>query len=489
MDGGNNVNEPDDEESFSYRAEVVHFLEDDGTEFIVGPGIFHSCEPSLVLDDGSKLTVENDIKVISNEVESLICSTERLSSYNEDTSEEQEVTLVSFNHLPREVILNIFSFFSVVELNLHVIPVCKRWYDIGHDPSLWKELDFSRLNEIPSTSLCRIIFRASSLKKLNLMGRLDLTTAEVAVFSQYIPLLESLNIGFCSGVNKTVIEYFLRNCPRLTKLNTEGCMSVDDGAAASMVRGKNLQEFNFSHCCITDESIVLLATRMNRIVSLNIDGISWISDSAVITLVDNQLNNLRELMLDGADLTDKSIHNIARCAKLNKLQISFCEGLTDQALKYIQTLQHLTHLKMRKGLYFSTDGLLSLFTCKSMSNLVELDFSENTQFVDDCVIQLTKCCGPKLQYLALSWCWDISDPGIISIVDHCRNLKVLDIIGLHKITGTYFIRIPEEMPKLRLLNLQQCNKIIDELIEDVIRKKPDLRVFNYYGEQFVHEKG
>lgn len=32
-------------------------------------------------------------------------------------------------------------------------------------------------------------------------------------------------------------------------------------------------------------------------------------------------------------------------------------------------------------------------------------------------------------------------------------------------------------------------QIIDELIEDVIRKKPDLRVFNYYGEQFVHEKG
>lgn len=67
MDDGN---EHDEEESFSYRAEVVHFLEDDGTEFIVGPGIFRTCEPSLALDDGSKLTVENDIKVISNEVES-----------------------------------------------------------------------------------------------------------------------------------------------------------------------------------------------------------------------------------------------------------------------------------------------------------------------------------------------------------------------------------------------------------------------------------
>lgn len=65
----------------------------------------------------------------------------------------------------------------------------------------------------------------------------------------------------------------------------------------------------------------------------------YIFVSAVITLVDQQLNNLQELMLDGADLTDKSIHHIARCAKLNKLQISFCEGLTDQALKYIQVIR------------------------------------------------------------------------------------------------------------------------------------------------------
>lgn len=40
-----------------------------------------------------------------------------------------------------------------------------------------------------------------------------------------------------------------------------------------------------------------------------------------------------------------------------------------------------------------------------------------------------------------------------------------------------------------LKNAHNCFfQIIDELIEDVIRKKPDLRVFNYYGEQFVHEK-
>lgn len=52
-------------------------------------------------------------------------------------------------------------------------------------------------------------------------------------------MLEFFNIGFCSGVNKIVIEYFLRNCLRLIKLNIEGCMFVDDGVVVSMVKGEN----------------------------------------------------------------------------------------------------------------------------------------------------------------------------------------------------------------------------------------------------------
>jgi hypothetical protein len=32
-------------------------------------------------------------------------------------------------------------------------------------------------------------------------------------------------------------------------------------------------------------------------------------------------------------------------------------------------------------------------------------------------------------------------------------------------------------------------QIVDELIEDVVRKKPDLKVFDYYGQLFVHVRG
>ena len=266
----------DDDASFLVRREVVHFLEDDGLEFIVGPRVFQTCVSTSTMDDGSKLAEENDIQVIAQEVETSISNTEKLSHYNEDRNNEQGE--ISFNSLPREIILNIFQYFSVVELCLYVTPVCKQWYEIGHDPGLWKELDFSKVNELPSTSLCRIMSQAKSLKKLNLKGRLHVSTAEVAVFSQCIPLLESLNMGFCNDVNETVIDYFMRNCPRLTSLNVEGCVTVNDKAMAPLLRGRNLQEINFSHCSVSDDSIIRLASGIKQIVSINIDGISWISD-------------------------------------------------------------------------------------------------------------------------------------------------------------------------------------------------------------------
>jgi hypothetical protein len=280
MDESGGSNSPEERESFSFGSEVVHFLDDDGIDynFIVGPGVYQNCGTSSSLDDGSKVIEKNDIKVISDEVENLISNTEKLSSSHGATSNAEDVNTNNFSALPKEIILNIFSYFSTEELSLCVAPVCKRWYEIGHDPSLWKELDFSRHCELPSSKLCRAICRATSLRRLNLMGRVDLSTAEVAVFSQYIPLLESVNLGFCKGVNRTVIEYFVRNCPRLVDLNVEGCHLVDDNVTAALPRGEKLEKFNFSHCNLTDSSIILLSSAIRNIVSLNIDGISWISD-------------------------------------------------------------------------------------------------------------------------------------------------------------------------------------------------------------------
>lgn len=143
-------------------------------------------------------------------------------------------------------------------------------------------------------------------------------------------------------------------------------------------------------------------------------------------------------------------------------------------------------LKLRKGMEFSPLALYNLFLSPNFTHLHTLELSECTKFLDDGVAQMAKCCGSSLHTLALSWCWNITDIGLISIMDHCGNLESLDLVGIDKIKGECLDRIPEEMIRLVYLDLRQCNKIIDELIVDVIRRKPNLKVLNYYGEEFVY---
>jgi len=33
-------------------------------------------------------------------------------------------------------------------------------------------------------------------------------------------------------------------------------------------------------------------------------------------------------------------------------------------------------------------------------------------------------CGANLRHLALSWCWDVTEAGLCSIVDNCRYASV-----------------------------------------------------------------
>lgn len=40
-------------------------------------------------------------------------------------------------------------------------------------------------------------------------------------------------------------------------------------------------------------------------------------------------------------------------------------------------------------------------------------------------------------------------------------MENLDLLGIDKIRGDCLDRVPEEMPKLKYLDLRQCNKVIN----------------------------
>lgn len=392
-----------------------------------------------------------------------------------------------FSCLPDELIVKIFSYLSTEELCLNAAKVCRKWREISHDHSLWKMLDFSSNPHLSSLNLLWVIRRAPLLHKLVLRGRSHITRAEVAIITESCPVLQDIDFGFCDNLDHLMIQTLYELCPNLHKINVEGCEKVDRKCLKYLARCKKLTHLNFSHCIlIDDDGIVFLAKGLPKIISINLDGINFLTDRAVLGLVETQQEHLEEVELDGAEISDAGILELSGCRHLRHLGLSFCECLTDTSLNHLKELKNLESLRLRKGSDFTTDGLSRYFREASLSRLQYLNLSECTNIRDDVVLDMVQVCGKQLRELSLSWCWFITDRGLISIVDHCCNLETLDLLGIDKVKGECLARIPEEMPKLKFLDLRQCNQIVDNLIMDMVRQKPDLKVYNYYGEEFIH---
>lgn len=49
----------------------------------------------------------------------------------------------------------------------------------------------------------------------------------------------------------------------------------------------------------------------------------------------------------------------------------------------------------------------------------------------------------------------------------------------------YFELVPSHLPHLKRLNLEQCNNVCDESLEELVAAVPELEVINYYGDRVV----
>ena len=190
-------------------------------------------------------------------------------------------TSANVDHIPDELLLKFFAFLSPVELCRHVTAVCKRWHRLAYDSSLWRRLDIStwRMN---GPQLHQIVLRVpGAIKYLDMSGLENLNNEEMASVAENCPDMTDLDMGFVDDLNSTMMEAILTSCPKLQFINVEGCRLANNEMmrviAASA--GPMLRRLNFSHCPIVDESLSLMMKHIPCITHLNIDGISWISES------------------------------------------------------------------------------------------------------------------------------------------------------------------------------------------------------------------
>ena len=167
---------------------------------------------------------------------------------------------------------------------------------------------------------------------------------------------------------------------------------------------------------------------------------------------------------------------------LKQLTISIC---CDEALCYISDLTNLVNLTLVASTNISKQGMiylsslthltrLSLIMCKSikttdffylsnLANLLELDLSHCEFVTNDVLAHVGKI--TKLKVLQLLDCARISDDGLEIIGEKLKCLVNL-CIGLNDcITNDGVSKLLLGLPKLKLLDIQCCGLINDELVQ------------------------
>lgn len=294
---------------------------------------------------------------------------------------------IPWDSLPDEVLLGIFSYLCLPGL-VSVSRVCKRWYRLSQDGSLWRTLDLGGVNLHPDVTvrlLSRgvIAFRCpQSVMEQPLGERLRSFPVKHMDLSNSI-----INVSSLHGI--------LSECSKLQNLSLEG-LQLSDPIVNSLAQNENL-------------------------VRLNLFGCSGFSASALVNL-------------------------LSSCCLLDELNLSWCFEFTKQHVKAAvahlsATITQLNFSGYRTNL--QKTELRTLIT--RCPNLVRLEVSDSFMINQDCVPEFFRL--NYLQHLSLSRCYGITPQSILEL-GKIATLKTLQVYGT--VSEITLRELRESLPHLQI---------------------------------------
>lgn len=294
---------------------------------------------------------------------------------------------VSWDSLPDELLLGIFSCLCLPEL-LKISSVCKRWYHLAFDESLWQTLDLSGKNLHPDVT-----------------GQL---------------------------LSRGVVAF---RCPR----------SFMDQPLVESFSPFRVQHMDLSNSIIEVSALLGLLSQCFKLQNLSLEGLQ-LSDPVINILAQN--SNLLRLNLSGcsgfSELALKTL--LSSCCRLDELNLSWCFEFTEKhvqvAVAHVsETITQLNLSGYRKNLQKSDVSTL----VRRCPKLVHLDLSDSVLIKNDCFEEFYHL--NYLQHLSLSRCYDIIPETLLELGE-IPTLKTLQVFGIVP-DGTLQL-LKEALPHLQI---------------------------------------
>uniref|UniRef100_I3M110 S-phase kinase associated protein 2 n=1 Tax=Ictidomys tridecemlineatus TaxID=43179 RepID=I3M110_ICTTR len=152
---------------------------------------------------------------------------------------------VSWDSLPDELLLGIFSCLCLPDL-LKVSGVCKRWYCLAFDESLWQTLDLTGKNLHPDV-IVRLLSRGV------VAFRCPRSFVDQPLVEHCSPFrVQHLDLSN-SVINVSTLHGILSQCSKLQNLSLEG-LQLSDPIVNNLAQNSNLVRLNLCGCAGFSES-------------------------------------------------------------------------------------------------------------------------------------------------------------------------------------------------------------------------------------------
>ncbi|KAI8904805.1 hypothetical protein EDD86DRAFT_194493 [Gorgonomyces haynaldii] len=290
--------------------------------------------------------------------------------------------------------------------------------------------------------------------------------------------VKKIELSLMRPLSAEDLSHLLMLDMKLTHLDLRFCRSLND-AHLDLVHGPTLKFLCIGNCNITDQGFCSLLRRAQSLEHLNIQDCASLSDSSLEQLGCSQTLLELQLVSLGSHATSRGFLQMYGFCNLKSLNLYDCKLIDDQVLQYLSTISvHLTSLQLFR-LPVTDHGMQELV--KNCSRLTTLGLSEMKRITDRSLILIGR--HLKLEHLVLGHSDNLTDIGVITMLQEQKQLKALDISLVGEITLLSLLAATHCCPLLQDLVLSgnlTCDAVPTKAILSIMAALPCLETFSVF---------
>ena len=432
---------------------------------ICGNGLLSMLE-ELPLSQLSVLEILFDSKDMADDTISRLCYTcPNLIKLNLSKDLEYELSLTDSDvdsivtYCPMIQVLSLHGWWIITDFSMEYLTQLEYLY----------ELDLSGCDKLTSNGIQGLLRTKPALKSLILCGNdfnnvlpyVDaalltcigtychvLTRLHVTIPASGMKVIDRSDlIYFNSNITNDTLTVLIQGCPLLEdfQLHAESDISISVFATLAYYC-PHLHRLHTSSVQVSDENVRLLCQGCPRLISLHLDCVRSITDSAIYDIA-THFQQLQEFTLSHNDnITDETLCSLfTNCVNLYSIHLGHISHMTDHTL--MSLLQH----------------------CPLLQSLELVDVSQLT----DCSLYAIATYAMRLEHLELSYMSAVTDDLLTRISQRCKCLHTVELWGCLSITNIGIRAILTHCIHLTELSVYECIGVreMDELRAECIERK------------------